>query len=156
MWNEHLAARASTYSTGVLSIVDADGYPMSVRCTACLDASRQVFTFPSPPALAASWRGKACLLFHQFDERLEGLRQMVILGELISEDGLLTLQVSKFVTANGRPNTDQMPHASSPFHMLQFWLLGRHNSRVYLARRGTPWPPIPYDVIERLLAEESS
>src|SRR6266581_8051028 len=136
MWNEHLAARASNYSTGVLSIVDADGYPMSVRCTACLDASRQVFTFPSPPALAASWRGKACLLFHRFDERLEGLRQMVILGELISEDGLLTLQVSKFVTANGRPNTDQMPHASSPFHMLQFWLLGRHNWRVYLARRG--------------------
>ncbi len=54
MWNEHLAARASTYSTGVLSIVDADGYPMSVRCTACLDASRQVFTFPSPPSICCN------------------------------------------------------------------------------------------------------
>ena len=155
MWNEHLAKRASNYSTGVLSIVDTDGYPMSVRCTARLDASRQVFTFPTPPALAANWRGKACLLFHQFNERLEGLKQMVILGELVSENGLLTLHVSKFVTANGRPNTDQMPHASSPLHMLQFFLLGRRKSRAYLARRGTPWPPIPYDEIERLLAEES-
>lgn len=80
---------------------------------------------------------------------------MVILGELVSEDGLLTLRVSKFVTANGRPNTDQMPHASSPLHMLQFFLLGRRQSRVYIAKRGTPWPPIPYDVIERLLAEEA-
>ena len=154
MWNERLAKRASNYSTGVLSIVDADGYPMSVRCTARLDASRQVFTFPTP-AQAANWRGKACLLFHQFNERLEGLKQMVILGELVSENGLLTLHVSKFVTANGRPNTDQMPHASSPLHMLQFFLLGRRKSRAYLARRGTPWPPIPYDEIERLLAEES-
>jgi hypothetical protein len=81
---------------------------------------------------------------------------MVILGELVSEDGLLILHVSKFVTANGRPNTDQMPHASSPFHMVQFWLLGRRNSRAYLAKRGKPWPPIPYDVIEHLLAEDSS
>jgi hypothetical protein len=80
---------------------------------------------------------------------------MVILGELVSEDGVLTLKVSKFVTANGRPNSDQMPHASSPLLMMQFWLLGRRNSRTYLARRGKPWPPIPFDVIERLLAEES-
>ena len=156
MWNEPLAARASNYTTGVLSIVDADGYPMSVRCTARLDASRQVFTFPNPPAMAANWRGKACLLFHQFNERLEGLRQMVILGELVSEDGLLTLRVNKFVTANGRANTDQMPHASSPLLMLQFYFLGRRNARAFLAKRGKPWPPIPYDVIERMLAEESS
>jgi hypothetical protein len=155
MWNEHLAARASNYSTGVLSIVDAHGYPMSVRCAVRLDVSRQVFTFPNPPALAASCRGKACLLFHQFDERLEGLRQMVILGDLVSEDGLLTLHVSKFVTANGRPNTDQMPHASSPLLLFQFWLLGRRNAHAFLAKRGTPWPPIPYGEIERLLSEES-
>lgn len=156
MWNEQLAQRATNYSSGVLSSVDANGYPISVRCTAHLDASRQVFTFPNPPALAANWRGKACLLFHQFNERLEGLRQMVILGELVSEDGLLALHVSKFVTANGRPNTDKMPHASSPLLLLQFWLLGRRNARAFLARRGKPWPPIPYDEIERLLAEESS
>jgi hypothetical protein len=154
MWNEGLAALTSEYATGVLSIVDADGYPVSVLCLASLDAARQVFTFPTPPAQALSWRGKACLLFHQFNERLEGLRQLVILGELVCEEDVLTLQVSKFVTANGRHNTDRMPHAGSPIHMLQFFWLGRRKARAYLAKRGTPWPPIPYEEIERLIAEE--
>jgi hypothetical protein len=75
--------------------------------------------------VAADWRGKACLLFHRHNERLEGMRQLVILGELVYEEGLLTLRVSKFVTANGRSDTDQLPHAGSPLHMLQFWWLSR-------------------------------
>jgi hypothetical protein len=154
MWNERLAALTSEYASAVLSIVDPDGYPVSVRCHARLDAARQIFTFPTPPAQAMSWRGKACLLFHQFNERLEGLRQIVILGELYCEEGLLMLKVSKFVTANGRENTDRMPHASSPIHMLQFFWLGRRKANAYLAKRGTPWPPIPYDEIVRAVAEE--
>ena len=154
MWNERLAALTSEYSTAVLSIVDSDGYPVSVRCLAHLDPARQIFTFPTPPAQAMSWRGKACLLFHQFNERLEGLRQIVVLGELVCEEGLLTLQINKFVTANGKENTDRMPHASSPIHMLQFFWLGCRKARAYLGKRGAPWPPIPYDEIERLIAEE--
>jgi len=154
MWNEQLAALAHEYPSGVLSIVDSNGYPLSVCCTVCLDETRQAFTLPTPPAQAMAWRGKACLLFHQHNERLEGLRQMVILGELVCEEGLLTLRVSKFVTANGRQNTDQMPHAASPLHMLQFFWLGWHNARTYLARRGRPWPAIPYKLIEHLLDEE--
>jgi len=154
MWNKRLAALTGEYSTAVLSIVDSDGYPVSVRCLAHLDPARQVFTFPTPPVQATSWRGKACLLFHQFNERLEGLRQIVILGELVCEEGLLTLKVSKFVTANGRQNTDRMPHASSPIHMLQFFWLGRRKARAYLAKRGAPWPPVPYEEIERSMAEE--
>jgi len=154
MRNKRLAALTGEYSTAVLSIVDSDGYPVSVRCLACLDSARQVYTFPTPPAQAMNWSGKACLLFHQFNERLEGLRQIVILGELVCEEGVLTLEVSKFVTANGRQNTDRMPHASSPIHMLQFFWLGRRKARAYLAKRGAPWPPIPYDEIERSMAEE--
>jgi hypothetical protein len=156
MWNERLASLSREYPNGVLSIVDLDGYPMSVRCVASPDPARQVFTFPTLPAQAISWRGKACLLFHQFNERLEGLRQMVVLGELFCEEGLLMLQVKKFVTANGRQNTDRMPHAGSPLHMLQFFLLGRRNARAYLAKRSTPWPPIPYEEIEHMMAEESA
>jgi len=47
-----------------------------------------------------------------------------------------------------------MPHATSPLHMLQFFWLGWHNARTYLARRGRPWPAIPYKLIEHLLDEE--
>lgn len=154
MWNKLLAARAQQYSSGVLSIVDSNGYPLSVRCTVGLDDTGQRFTFPTPPPQAANWRGKACLLFHQHNEHLEGLKQLVILGELEYSEGLLTLQVSKFVTSNGRKDTDQMPHAASPLHLFQFLWLGWRNARTYLARRATPWPAIQYEEFERLLAEE--
>jgi hypothetical protein len=84
---------------------------------------------------------------------MENLRQMVILGELEGENGLLILQVSKFVTANGRQDTDKMPSASSPWLMVQFFWLGWRNARAYIARRGEPWPSIPFDSIVRAVDE---
>ena len=153
MWNDRLAALTGEYPTAVLSIVDPNGYPLSARCTVRLDAARQVAIIADPPAQASAWRGKACLLFHQFNESMERLRQMVILGELDGENGLLILQVSRFVTANGRQDTDQMPNASSPWHAVQFFWLGWRKARAYLARRGEPWPPIPFDAIVRAVDE---
>jgi hypothetical protein len=42
MWNDRLAALTDEYPTAILSIVDPNGYPLSVRCTVRMDASRQV------------------------------------------------------------------------------------------------------------------
>jgi hypothetical protein len=106
------------------------------------------------PALATTWRGSASLLFHQHDEHLESLRQLLLLGVLDSTDGTLIFSIEKFVTANGRSDSDQMPHASSPLHMLKFFLNGWSQARAYIARRGKPWPPIPYDEIARSLAQD--
>lgn len=156
MWNERLASLAGEYPTGVLTVVEPSGYPASVRCAPRLDTSRQVFTIPDVPPLAASWRGLACLLFHMHDARLEGLRQMVVKGELERIEGVLTLRVTDFITANGRADTDQMPHASRPMHLLRFFLLGRRKARSYLAKRGAPWPPIPFDQIDRTIKDEFS
>ncbi|GEM_PF-3030633 len=156
MWNSKLAARIKDYSSAVLTVVDeTTGYPMSVRCIPQMDATREVFTIPDAPPFAAGWRGKACLLFHTHNERLEGLRQLVVKGELTEENGVLALKVSEFVTANGRSDTDAMPHASAPLHLLQFLLLGRRKARAYLAKRGAPWPPIPYAEVDRALAEDA-
>ena len=155
MWNESLARLAGGYTSGVLSIVDPDGYPLSVRCATQMDAARQQFTFPTIAPFAAGWRGKACLLFHQHNQRLEGLRQLIITGELAEDGGVLTLHAQKFVTANGRQNTDEMAHAGAPLHMLQFMLLGQRKARAYLAQRGAPWPPIPYDAIDRAIKEDA-
>jgi hypothetical protein len=150
MWNERLATLAGSYPTAILSRVDpATGYPESVRVAVRLDSSRQAALLLDLAEQVLSWQGRACLLFHQFNPRLEGLRQLVILGELVTLDNQPALAVRKFVTANGRSDTDQMPHAGSPLHMLQFFWLGRRNARGYLARRGEPWPPIPYDDIVR-------
>ncbi|MDQ3703834.1 MAG: hypothetical protein M3437_01180 [Chloroflexota bacterium] len=151
MWNDRLVAAVRDYSSGVLSSVEPSGYPTSVRCTARVDAERRVVVISPVPPVAQGWQGKACLLFHMHDEHLEGLRQLVLKGELAAEDGTLVLRNVEFVTANGRANTDVMPHAGAPLHMLQFLLLGRRKAREYMQKRGTPWPPIPFEEIERAM-----
>ncbi len=154
MWNKQLARLATKYPTGVLTIADVGGYPASVRLVARLDNKRRVVTFPALPAYAQGWRGKACLLFHRHNSRLEGLRQMVLKGELVEENGAVALRVTDFVTANGQTNTDEMPHAARPIQMLQFLLLGRRKAKEYERKRGAPWPPIDYAEIERILRED--
>jgi hypothetical protein len=153
MWDSRLAALAAGYSTGVLSWVHPSGYPVSVRCRVTLDAARECATFDALPPAARDGRGPACLLLHAHDARLEGLRQMVLKGELVAEDGVVVLRVSEFVTANGRRGTDRLPHAGAPLHMLQFYRLGRRKADEYLKRRGEPWPPIPFGAIARAVAE---
>ena len=129
MWNKQLAKLATKYPTGVLSVADVDGYPASVRLAARFDTKQRIVTFPALPAYAQGWRGKACLLFHRHNSRLEGLHQMVLKGELEEVDGAVVLRVTGFVTANGQTNTDEMPHAARPIHMLQFLLLGRRRAK---------------------------
>ena len=154
MWNKRLARLATQYPTGILSVADVEGFPASVRLVARLDIKRRVVTFPAVPPYAQGWRGKACLLFHRHNSRLEGLHQMVLKGELVEEDGAVVLRVADFVTANGSNSTDEMPHAGSPILMLRFLRLGRRKARAYERKRGEPWPPIDYAEVERLLRED--
>jgi len=62
--------------------------------------------------------------------------------------------VTEFVTANGRTDSDEMPHAGAPLHMFQFLLLVRRKARDYMAKRGAPWPPIPFDEIAQKVSAE--
>jgi hypothetical protein len=153
MWNKPLAAQAAAYSSAILTWVEPSGYPISVRVTPQLDDVHEQVTFAALPPVAAGWRGKACLLFHRHNERLEGLHQMVLKGELAEDGGRVVFRVNEFVTANGKPDTDEMPHAGRPIHMFQFLLLGRRKAREYMTKRGAPWPPIPFDDIIRKTAE---
>jgi hypothetical protein len=155
MPSEKLAAYIADYPTAVLSWVDPSGYPVSVRCVVRRDAGSQRIAFPHLSPIAKDRRGKACLLFHMHDERLERLRQMVVKGELVDgEGGAVVFEIGEFVTANGRPDTDRMPHANAPLHMLQFYRLGRRKAKAYLAKRGAPWPRIPFDEIERAVEQD--
>lgn len=154
MWNKTLGSFLATYPHAVLSTADDNGYPASVRCHIEVDVAQQTVIIAHPPTQAQSWRGQAGLLFHEHDAHLESLRQLLLLGTLAENAGTLLFQVERFVTANGRADSDQMPHASSPFHMLKFFWGGWRNAQKYLAKRGAPWPPIPYDEIARLIAEE--
>ena len=153
MWNKSIADLAAKYPTGILTIAaDASGYPVSARCSTSFDEEHEMIHFPEPPAIAQEWRGKACMLFHRHNEHLEGLHELVVKGELVDDGGKPGLHVTEFVTANGRTDTDEMPHAGAPVRMFQFLLLVRRNASAYITKRGQPWPPIPFDEIQRKVA----
>jgi hypothetical protein len=151
-----LLSRISDYPTAVLSWVAPDGYPSSVRCRAEFDPGAGVIVLHGLGAAAVGARGAACLLFHRHDEHLEGLHQMVVRGTLVdgpSAPGGGVFRIDRVVTANGRSDTDAMPHASAPLHMLAFYRSGRSAAALYLRRRGAPWPPIPFEEIRRKVAK---
>jgi hypothetical protein len=155
MWDKNLADLTSKYPTGVLTVAtDESSYPVSVRCATLFDEEHETIRFPDPPTVAKEWRGKACILFHRHDEHLEGLHQLVIKGELVDDGGKPGMRVTEFVTANGRADTDEMPHAGAPLRMFQFLMLVRRKASEYMAKRGAPWPPIPFDEIARKVAAE--
>jgi hypothetical protein len=153
MWNKQLIACAQAYPTGVLTLVDAEGYPFSVRCAVEFDAAREVMILSGGEALLQGRAGKACLLFHRHNPDLSGQHELMIKGELALEDGRLVFRPSDFLTGTGRQDTDRMPVAGSPVDIFQFMLLGRRKAREYLAKRGTPWPPRPWDKMLRSLDE---
>ncbi len=146
-----LLALVADYPTAVLSWVEPDGYPASARCRVRRLGDTDRLELETVPGTATGRRGPACLLFHMHDPHLEGLRQMLARGTLVDGPGPAGSEfaVTDVVTANGRPDTDRMPHAGAPLHMLQFFRVGSRQAREYLRKRGEPWPPIPYDDIAR-------
>ena len=155
MWNKQLVACAQAYPTGVLTLVDADGYPFTVRCAVEFDAARGLMMLSGVGTLFEGMTGKACLLFHRHNPDLSGQHELLIKGDLAREDGRLVFRPSEFLTGSGRQDTDRMPVAGSPIDIFQFMLLGRRKAREYLAKRGAPYPPRPWAKMLRSLDEPS-
>jgi hypothetical protein len=147
MWNSQLTALARAYSSAVLTIVEPSGYPLSVRCQVTFDETRETIGFTRLPGLANGWQGKACLLFHRHNERLEEQHELLIRGELTGAAGNLVFRPSAFVTGTGNPTNDAMPHAGAPLDLIRFMLLGQRKARSYLRKRGQPWPRIDFDAL---------
>ncbi|PZS02923.1 MAG: hypothetical protein DLM69_03460 [Candidatus Chloroheliales bacterium] len=153
MWSSKLVACARAYASAVLTVVETSGYPGSVRCQVEFDDSRELITFTPVPAAAAGWSGKACLLFHRHDEHLGNQHEMMIKGELLAEGANLIFRPVAFLTGTGRQDSDRMPVAGSMLDIIRFMLLGRRKAREYIAKRGRPWPPRPWDKMLRYLDE---
>ncbi len=153
MWNELLIACARTYPSGVLTVVEDSGYPLSVRCVVEFDDARELILFPAPPPDVVGRQVLACLLFHRHNADMSGQRELLIKGELREEAGVLILRPGGFLTGSGRQDTDRMPYAGSPLDMIRYMILGRRKARQYLAKRGKPWTPRPWGKMLRYLDE---
>lgn len=85
MWNEIVKAIAK-YESSVLSFVDAEGFPLSVRCVPQADGARQVIRVQLPPEVVAQ-PGPASLMSHHHDAQLWNLHGYSVVGELAREEG---------------------------------------------------------------------
>jgi hypothetical protein len=154
MWNERLIGLAQKYDSAVLTVLAADGYALSVRCTAAqFDATNETIHLSGVNARALARPGKACLLFHRHNAVLEDQHELMMKGELVVADGQAIFRPAEFLTGTGSPTTDAMPHSGDPIQLIQFMLLGRRKAREYLAKRGAPWEPIQFDLLIRRMRE---
>ena len=92
MWNKELVACARAYTSGVLTLVQESGYPLSVRCTPIFDDAAEIVTLPDLPPITTGAQGKACLLFHRHKADLSGQYELMIKGELTNDDGAITFR----------------------------------------------------------------
>ncbi len=153
MWNKQLIACARTHPSGVLTVVEDSGYPLSVRCNVEFDDARELILFSTLSPDVVVRQGLACLLFHRHNADMGGQRELPIKGELHEEAGVLTLRPDAFLTGSGRQDTDRMPYAGSALDIMRYMLLGRRKARAYLAKRGEPWTPRPWAKMLRYLDE---
>lgn len=142
MWYE-ITRTIPRYESAVLSFVDGNGFPFSVRCVPQPDEARQVLRITLPPDVTAQ-PGPASLMSHHHDEQLWNLRGYNVIGELEGEGGAVwVLRPRKFV-----PGMD-----SNPLGSLSLIREARRAAQRYLDKRGLPRPQVDWSGIKQLHVE---
>jgi hypothetical protein len=133
MW-ANAAKQVAKFSEGVLTAVDAQGYPVSVRQLALpYDAADGTMRITLPDALGAI-EGPANLLCHFHDDKMWNMRAIQLKGRIERRNDTWV-----FVTTSFAP--------PSPIQLIR----GIHRStRRYLEKRGLPKPVVAFDAIEKL------
>lgn len=141
MWAE-IAKHVPTFGSAVLTGTDAAGYPLSVRCTPRLDEATQSVLVALPPG-ADLRPGSASLLCHSHDERLWHLRSCNLRGTLEHDERGWLLRPRQFIPGGG---------IGGPLATLRTLREMRRTAARYLAKRGLPPPPIPWERVEEAKA----
>lgn len=127
----------AAYPTAVLAARDSAGNPLLARTTVTTTAEGYQVALPSRFEAAP---GPASLLVHRHDERLDGLHNAVVRGELTA-GGLL--RPSRLVEPGG-------PRGSGPVEMLRTVRTLRTATKRYLDRQGLPRPAVPWPAYRAL------
>ena len=114
------------FPDAVLSGVDDDGWPASVRCRPRYDRAQAVLRCDRAPGVEIV-EGRASLLWHAHDARLGRLRSLLVQGELVA-DG------AEWVVTPTRVLGDVAVFGAA-----------RRRAGRYLAARGLARPRVPWD-----------
>jgi hypothetical protein len=142
MWAE-LRRHLQRFSSPVLTGVDSDGYPVSIRCELSPDETQQVLRL-SLPGWTRLTPGPASILCHIHNQLLWDLRSFMIRGSLEPTGGDTWLfRPSRFVPGIG---------IGGLAGMVRFALAKRRTARRYLERRGMARPTIDWGQLKALQA----
>ncbi len=131
------------FSSPVLTGVDGDGYPLSIRCAPELDEAHQVLRV-SVPAWTGIRPGPANLLCHGHNQLLWNLRSFMIRGTVEPAGGEAWLfRPTRFVPGIG---------IGGLVGMVRFAFAKRRAAGRYLRRRGLQRPTIDWAELKGLQA----
>ncbi len=142
MWAE-VTRHLPQFESAVLTGVDLDGYPFSVRCRPEINAASQTLHIDPPPGVNLS-PGPASLLCHSFDAKLWNLRSLVVRGRLERAAERWVFHPVQFIPGSGmRGPLDQLITLSEC----------RRAAAKYLAARNLPRAAVPWEEIAQLHRE---
>jgi hypothetical protein len=142
MWAE-VQRHLRGFSSPVLTGIDGDGYPFSIRCALELDETQQVLRL-SLPGWTWIGPGPASLLCHRHNDVLWDLRSFMVRGTLEPTGGETWLfRPSRFVPGIG---------TGGMAGMVRFALAKRRAAGRYLERRGLARPSIDWAQLKVLQA----
>lgn len=133
MWRE-LTKYIPAFPTAVLTGVDSEGYPYSVRCGARADESAGRIRLDlrgEHPFV----EGPASLLCHSLNEQLWDLRNLLVRGALERDGAGWVFRPVRFVPGAGLGS------------VLKTFMEARRVAAAYLTKRGMSRPVIPWDRI---------
>lgn len=133
-----LATRLPEFPSAVLTGIDGQGYPYSVRCQPVMEPASRTLAIQMPPG-AFIQPGPVSLLCHRHDEHLWRQRSFLVRGTLARQQTSGTgwaFTPREFVEGIG---------SGGMLEMVSFVIRSRRAASSYLARRGLPRPSIPLD-----------
>ena len=142
MWAE-IRRHLRGFSSPVLTGVDGDGYPVSIRCAPELDDTQRVLRV-SLPGWTRIRKGPASLLCHGHNDLLWNLRSFLVRGTLEPAGGETWLfRPVRFVPGVG---------IGGLAGMVRFAITKRRAAGRYLERRGLQRPRIDWAQLKALQA----
>lgn len=141
MW-PRIAQTVAKFQSVVVTGLDADGYPYSVRCQPKLLEAEQVIAFdlPDHPGIQP---GPASLMGHTHDEQLWSLSSFLVRGALERRGAGWVLRPKQFT-----PGASQ-----NPLDMVRLLVNCRRTAANYLKKRQLPRPQVNWHQIDALWAE---
>lgn len=138
MWAE-AAKWLNKFDEAVLTVLDSDGYPASVRVDpAAYDAATGELRAILPEALNAV-EGPANLMAHYHDEKMWNIKSTTVKGQLVMRDGAWMFVTTSF-------------DAPSKLAMLLFVKGARAAGQKYLDKRGLARPQVNWTSIKEISA----